>query len=472
MKRSPNTSTKKFALALILFAIIVSSGLLVTRSGSAQSGAWATKAPIPTPRSDPAAATLNGELYVVGGEYQFFGYLTNAVEVYNPASNTWRSAQPLPYVVGGARAEAVNGHLFVIGGGHTRPDTWFGTVSIYDPLMDTWASATPMPVAKGGFVSALVGGKIYTLGGYNVNNGGVLDDAEVYDSVLDQWTTLPALPAPRLNAAGAAVGNKIYVFGGADASGARADTVYEFDTITNTWTTKSPAPLALYGARAAALNGLLYVMGGSAYANPSDVPNVNVYNPATDSWSPGVSLPEPASWSAVGTIGNSILVTAGSHYPILNSNTYQFTGAVPTPTPTPTPCACEQGPPGPAGPQGPPGPQGPSGPAGPQGPQGPPGPQGASGISGLQYVTGAPLHLAKQTTGTTTATCPSGLKVIAGGYITTVPNASAADPGQMQVFSSANSGTTAWLVSATNNAAGSGNHKLILTAYAICAIAQ
>jgi len=143
-----------------------------------------------------------------------------------------------------------------------------------------------------------------------------------------------------------------------------------------------------------------------------------------------------------------------------------------------------QGPPGPAGPQGPQGekgdtgatgPQGPAGPQGatgaqgPAGPQGPMGPQGPPGVSGLQYVTGPSLTLLKQTTGTFTATCPAGLKVLSGGFSTTVPAGSTAGAFDIRIFVSTFSGNNAWTVTAKNGASGN-NASLVLTAYAVCAI--
>jgi hypothetical protein len=89
----------------------------------------------------------------------------------------------------------------------------------------------------------------------------------------------------------------------------------------------------------------------------------------------------------------------------------------------------------------------------------------------LQYITGNPLTLLKQATGTALAACPSGLKVISGGFMTTVPPGSNASPVALEVFNSVFSGVNGWSVSATNTANGN-NAALILTAYAICAFVQ
>jgi hypothetical protein len=92
-------------------------------------------------------------------------------------------------------------------------------------------------------------------------------------------------------------------------------------------------------------------------------------------------------------------------------------------------------------------------------------------MSGLQYITGSPLTLIKQTTGTATAACPAGLNIISGGYTTTVPVGSSANPSTMHVFSSVFAGLNSWSVTATNTT-NSNNAALVLTAYAICALVQ
>ncbi len=52
---------------------------------------WATKAPMPTPRSGLNTAQLNGIIYAAGGEVQDQQYLAafKAFEAYDPESDTW-----------------------------------------------------------------------------------------------------------------------------------------------------------------------------------------------------------------------------------------------------------------------------------------------------------------------------------------------------------------------------------------------
>jgi Collagen triple helix repeat (20 copies) len=126
----------------------------------------------------------------------------------------------------------------------------------------------------------------------------------------------------------------------------------------------------------------------------------------------------------------------------------------------------DPGPQGDPGAQGDPGPQGDPGDSGqgdpgPQGPQGDPGPKGDPGLPGLsnyQVISGA----AVTSSGTdnrvnAAANCPSGTRVLGGGF-TTVSDADIVVHSQLPV------GGSSWSVTTT-----SGSAAYSLQAYAICA---
>ena len=125
-----------------------------------------------------------------------------------------------------------------------------------------------------------------------------------------------------------------------------------------------------------------------------------------------------------------------------------------------------QGPAGPVGPQGPIGPmgsQGPQGLQGPQGatgPQGPQGPQGVPGVSGYEHVFGPTNAQFPGVSTFHTADCPSGKRVLGGGFSTTSTH--------MNVFRSFASSSTQWRVDVQNNAGDLQSAQ----AFAICAFVQ
>ena len=107
-------------------------------------GVWSRLAPVPTPRSEVAAAALNGKVYVLGG----FGAGATANEEYDPLANTWRQRAPVPQGVDHAAAAAIGGKIYLIEGfdGSFRPvnKTWSS-----NPETNSWTRKTDLPTPRG-----------------------------------------------------------------------------------------------------------------------------------------------------------------------------------------------------------------------------------------------------------------------------------------------------------------------------------
>jgi hypothetical protein len=130
-------------------------------------------------------------------------------------------------------------------------------------------------------------------------------------------------------------------------------------------------------------------------------------------------------------------------------------GAGPQGAPGPQGSPGLQGPPGPQGVAGPQGLLGPQGPPGPPGPQGSPGPIGPAGVGGYEIINTMGM-LPTNGTVSVVATCPSGKRVLGGGYV--VPSETDTAP------LSRPEADNAWRVDFKSNG-GSGT----ASAYAICA---
>jgi N-acetylneuraminic acid mutarotase len=368
----------------------------------AQAQTWSVRQPIPTPVDVAASAVLNGELYVVGGQYQFYGYITNKHASFNPATNTWTNRASAPASRYGAGAAVASGQLFLIGGRAESPVASVSTVYSYNPATNSWTTRAPLLQARDTFATAEVNGIIYVIGG-DINQhvvDTIIRDVEAYNPILDEWTPRAPLPSPRAGAAVATVGTRIFVIGGTGTGGVRLDSMLEFETTTGVWTARHSLPAHRSNAQAVTVNGQVYAIGGAD--DSGLVPTIDIYDPLSDSWSTGVSLPSARADVSAGAVGNTIVVAAGLAISggsvVLSSETDTFT--VPAQSQGLVGPAGPAGPQGPAGIAGPVGPQGPKGDTGAVGPQGPAGPQGATGASGAQGATGA--------TGAQGSTGPSG----------------------------------------------------------------
>ncbi len=132
---------------------------------------WTAKTPMPSGRFSLVAAAVNGKIYAIGGANHINGtvVLSSVTEEYDPATDTWTTKADMPTPRSNFAAAAVNGKIYAIGGGNAS-GAFFAATEEYDPATDTWTARAPMPTARDALAAAAVNGKIYTFGG---NGGGV-----------------------------------------------------------------------------------------------------------------------------------------------------------------------------------------------------------------------------------------------------------------------------------------------------------
>lgn len=103
------------AFSLIAVSLGYSFSLLrPVASVDAAKVAWEMRAPVPQPRTEVSAATLDGKIYLIGG-FAKEG-VTARVEMYDPATDRWTSRASMPVALHHAGAAVLNGKLYVVGG--------------------------------------------------------------------------------------------------------------------------------------------------------------------------------------------------------------------------------------------------------------------------------------------------------------------------------------------------------------------
>ena len=106
-------------------------------------------------------------------------------------------------------------------------------------------------------------------------------------------------PTKRHEAAFVELNGKFYLLGG---RGIKPVEVY--DPATNSWEAKSPTPIELHHFQALAVENRIYVVGAftGPYPNETPVPVIHIYDPATDVWTTGASVPENRRRGAAGAV--------------------------------------------------------------------------------------------------------------------------------------------------------------------------
>jgi N-acetylneuraminic acid mutarotase len=131
-----------------------------------KTNSWTMKSPMLTPRDHLSSAVIEGSIFVIGGRQPDIGPLfkdLNQNERYDPANDTWISSKPLPTNRSGLTAASLDGKIYVFGGESTKRT--FDTNEKYDPKTDSWTSESPMPTPRHGLAAVSIGDKIYVIAG-------------------------------------------------------------------------------------------------------------------------------------------------------------------------------------------------------------------------------------------------------------------------------------------------------------------
>jgi N-acetylneuraminic acid mutarotase len=198
--------------------------------------AWVSVAMMGTARNMAKAASLNGFLYVAGGQ-DGGNHDLHSVERYSPASNAWEAVASMTSARYSHQLVALGDFLYAIGGAVDQL-TKLATAERYDPATNSWTPIASMARARSSFAAAAMGGFLYVTGGLHISG---LSSCERYDPASNTWIPIADLPEPRVWHALACLGGALYVVGGRTASfssvslSASTSPPWRYDASSNTW---------------------------------------------------------------------------------------------------------------------------------------------------------------------------------------------------------------------------------------------
>jgi len=297
---------------------------------------WNNVAPLGTGRYDIAAATdADGQIYAIGGDSSS-GDFMSLVEQYDPSTDTWSTVASLG--TGRQRLAAASdgdGRVYAIGGEASANDER-AVVERYDSSTDTWNEVASMGTERKYFGAATdANGRIYVMGGESQD--GFESSVEQYDPSTDTWSTVASLSTVRTDLTAASDGDGLlYAIGGGTSSAIFESLVEQYDPSTDTWTTVASLGSAReYLAAASDGDGFVYAIGGDLGSGTTEineeVPIVEQYNPATNTWSEIASLRAGRNSLAAATDTNGRVYAIGGE-----STANEFAPSVERLTFTPT----------------------------------------------------------------------------------------------------------------------------------------
>jgi glucose/arabinose dehydrogenase/N-acetylneuraminic acid mutarotase len=278
-------------------------------------GSWSAKQPLPAAILDAGGTAVGGKLYVVAGKTSAGHQST--LSIYTPATNTWATGPALPGpAVENPAATALNGKLYVFGGSTSPFAGAVSNAAAFDPAMATWQALPPLRTARGGATAQAINGKIYVAGGMD-GSGASLSSLEIYDPATGTWTAGTAMGTRRDNPGSAVFNSRLYVFGGRtrNADGTTVNgtlaSVEMYDPATNSWTARAAMPTGRRTMAVATLNGRAQLMGGEITSSGGAFAQNEEYDPATNSWRTLAAMLTPRHGAVAGTINGLAYVAGG-----------------------------------------------------------------------------------------------------------------------------------------------------------------
>jgi hypothetical protein len=267
--------------------------------------AWKARAPLPQGRVWARGVTLNGRVYVIGGNSgwgQGTGPLQSMLE-YNPETDVWRERAAPPQRDVLAPAAVVEGRIVFL-----QPAAEAIGFE-YDPAADRWTprrGATPVVTPTPHNSAAAVGGRIFAARSLWAA-GQPLGDLLEYDAADGRWrgrgATRFAPPGEMF-----AHESRLYFIGG----GGELNAAAVFDPATGAWTDLPSLRIGHVEVRCVWWQGRLVAVGGHTNRGGVTLDSVEILDPGATAWRPLPPLPEPRWGVSAVVCDNRLFVIGGS----------------------------------------------------------------------------------------------------------------------------------------------------------------
>jgi N-acetylneuraminic acid mutarotase len=274
--------------------------------------AWEERAPLPLPRTEVAAATVGGEIVVLGG-FTIDRGASRRVDAYAPRRNAWRRLPDLPIGVHHAMAAGAGGRAYVLGG-YTVAGVPLRTAFVLE--RGRWRHLPRMPFARAAAGAAVAGGKIVVAGGVTAGAQRLARNALAFDLRTRRWSVVPG-PTPREHLGVASLAGTVYAVAGR-TSGFDTNLLHfeSYRPGEDGWQRLPPVPDPRGGTGAAGVNAQIVSVGGEE--RDGTIEEVLAYRVAERRWVQLDDLRTPRHGVGVAAFGGRVYVIGGGPEPGLS----------------------------------------------------------------------------------------------------------------------------------------------------------
>jgi non-specific serine/threonine protein kinase len=298
-------------------------GAVVTVSAGAGLQEWDARAELPVPRTEVAAATVGGEIVVVGG-FTADGGASRRADAYSPVRDTWRRLPDLPVGVHHAMLVGAGGKPYVLGG-YDASGTPLRTVHVLE--RGAWRALPRMPSARAAAGAAVADRRIVVAGGVTVGARRLARSALSFDLRTRRWSLVVG-PTPREHLGVTAFRGTVFAVAGR-TSGLDTNTLHfeSYRPGDRAWRRLQPVPDPRGGTGATALSGHVVSVGGEEPGGT--IAEVLAYRIGARRWVRLADLPTPRHGVGVAASGGRVYVIGGGPEPGLTVSAANESLAVP-----------------------------------------------------------------------------------------------------------------------------------------------
>jgi N-acetylneuraminic acid mutarotase len=312
--------TRRFLAATLAAAPLLSS---CARAAPPPRAPWRSAPDAPYAVQEIYPALHNNAIWIAGGfSPQALG-ATERVIVFDLANNRWSDGPALPTPSHHVQLASLNGELWAIGGFIAGPLrlAWTCTSRVLKLRGDAWVEGPSLPKPIGEGVPLVHQGRIHLIGGRSPRGAANsdwsdqidVDDHFVLASNATSWERAAPLPMARNSAAGVSKDDAIHIISGrtvaADVTGAHH--IYE----SGAWREGPAFPEPRGGLAAAVYHGAVTAGGGEVFEPGSVGDALYALDDASETWTRTETLPTPRHGYGLVAAGTALYAVGGAQRP-------------------------------------------------------------------------------------------------------------------------------------------------------------